>query len=168
MRFSTTTRNKAPITNAEESHGMVGNDKQKVDATVLDWKQTFDLLDHTAMMEALHRFVLSARIMSSIKSFYAVPTFETQGFNHTAVGKDSGIRQGCPLSPYLFITVLTAIFHDLDESLDQQGIARNTWTKGIPLMTLSMRRTPDALLCSSDHTADAVNSQRPGGDLCVI
>ena len=32
---------------------MVGNNKQKVDATVLGWKQAFDLLDQAAMTKAL-------------------------------------------------------------------------------------------------------------------
>ena len=36
----------------------------------LDWKQAFESLDHTAMLEALHRFGLSDRMMRSSKSFH--------------------------------------------------------------------------------------------------
>ena len=61
----------------------------------LDWKQAFESLDHTAMLEALHRFGLSDRMMRSSKSFHESPTFEVQGFDHTAAGKVSaGIRKG--------------------------------------------------------------------------
>ena len=28
-------------------------------------------------------------------------------------GQRSGIRQGCPFSPYLFATVMTVMFHDI-------------------------------------------------------
>ena len=82
----------------------------------LDWKQAFDSLDHTAMLCALKRFGLASDMIDIISSLYTDPTFSVKGrSDQNATGKvSSGIRQGCPLSPYLFIIVLSVIFEDLD------------------------------------------------------
>ena len=100
----------------------------------LDWKQAFDSLDHSAMLEALERFGLSRRMVDNIRAIYTSPTFETQGTGGSAKGAVcSGIRQGCPLSPYLFIIVLSVIFEDLEDTLRRQGIPSNTWSEGYPV-----------------------------------
>ena len=104
----------------------------------LDWKQAFDSIDHTAMLEALTRFGLSPRMIKVISSLYDSPTFQTKG-PEDSVAKGSvgaGIRQGCPLSPYLFIIVLTVIFQDLDALLLHRGIPTNTWSEGFPIYDL--------------------------------
>ena len=112
----------------------------------LDWKQAFDSLDHTAMLEALERLGLSGKMLAAVGSIYHSPTFSTKGFQgqlaHGTVG--SGIRQGCPLSPYLFILVLTVIFHDTDDLLMSRGIATNTWSVGYP--TFDLEYADDTLL----------------------
>ena len=111
----------------------------------LDWKQAFDSLDHTAMLQALQRFGLSHKMLDNIKSIYANPTFQTVGLDHTAVGQvKAGIRQGCPLSPYLFLVVLTVIFEDLDGELQQRGVPTNTWSEGFPVA--DMEYADDTLL----------------------
>ena len=114
----------------------------------LDWKQAFDSLDHTAMMSALERFGLPPNICKLIASLYESPTFTVQGrSDHTALGTvSSGIRQGCPLSPYLFIIVLSVIFQDLDARLLEKGIPTNTWSEGNPIYDLEY--ADDTLLLS--------------------
>ena len=66
------------------------------------------------------------------------PTCSTTGLDgDTAVGKvGSGIRQGCPLSPYLLVMVLTVIFEDMDWGLLGKSIATNTWSVGKPVYDL--------------------------------
>ena len=104
----------------------------------LDWKQAFDSLDHTAMIDAIRRLGTSEKMISNIAAIYSSPTFFTQGMHgNRASGKvGAGIHQGCPLSPYIFIAVLSVIFAEVDEGLLQQGTATNTWSVGHPVYDL--------------------------------
>ena len=101
----------------------------------LDWKQAFDSVDHKRMMQALQRFGISTNAEAAISSLYSKPTFSVQGFDSTTAQGTvaAGIRQGCPLSPYLFIIVLSVILHDMDQTLRSQGTPFNTWSEGRPI-----------------------------------
>ena len=108
----------------------------------LDWKQAFDSLDHTAMLEELKRFGLSKRMLDTIP-----PVFYVQGFNQAECKGHvhAGIRQGCPLSPYLFIVVLSVILADMDSDLSYQGTPTNTWSVSHSVFDLEYQKTTGQL-----------------------
>ena len=94
----------------------------------IDWKQAFDKVDHAAMLTAITRLGVHEQYVEIIEDIYTDPTFHTIGLNgekSTAI-PHTGIRQGCPLSPYLFITVLSVILEDVDER----------WSVGKPVYDL--------------------------------
>ena len=115
---------------------------------LLDWQQAFDSIDHTAMLEALYRYGVPQNYIDLIEQFYTLPTFQIESWSELpAKGKVSaGIRQGCPLSPYLFVIVLSVIMTDLDEHLLQTGQPCNTWSVGRP--TYDLEYADDTLLMS--------------------
>lgn len=82
---------------------------------LLDWGKAFDKIYHGRLMEALRRMNIPIKIVNIIAALYSKPTFyaKTEGKESNKKVQQSGIRQGCPLSPYLFIIVTTAMFHDI-------------------------------------------------------
>ena len=104
----------------------------------VDWKQAFDKIDHAAMLTALQRLGLHQHYIEVIRDIYTEPTFYTIGINGDkfSATPHTGIRQGCPLSPYLFIMVLTVILADVDTRLLAHGVPTNTWSVGKPVYDL--------------------------------
>jgi len=83
----------------------------------LDWQKAFDSINTESMLNALCRFGLPSHFCSVIKSIYTDRRFEVRESKVTSERErqDSGICQGWPFSPFLFITVMSLLMHDAKE-----------------------------------------------------
>ena len=104
----------------------------------IDWKQAFDKLDHSSMLIALQRLGVHQHYLDIVQDIYTDPTFYTVGMRgeKSQATPHTGIRQGCPLSPYLFVMVLSVILMDVDDRLLKHGGPTNTWSVGKPIYDL--------------------------------
>lgn len=87
----------------------------KLSLVLLDWEKAFDKTLHEKLFEALERIGIDEHLMEITKSIYKKPklkvrigTLESEWHQ-----QNTGIRQGCPLSPYLFLIVMAAMFYDI-------------------------------------------------------
>ncbi len=74
----------------------------------LDWEKAFDRVSPAALSLALKRIGTPPQLIDAINSLYLNPLFRIQDYNLTERSMNyspdfrlsSGIRQGCPLSPF--------------------------------------------------------------------
>ena len=91
---------------------------------MLDWAKAFDRVKPASMSSALSRFGLPEDMCEMISSIYSTRFFKVK--DHTGESSTrrqmTGIAQGCPLSPYLFIAVQTVMLHDVyqDVKLEEE------------------------------------------------
>ena len=71
----------------------------------LDWEKAFDKINHQKMFCSLQKLNIPEPLIQAIKSLYSSPMFQVINNENISpwLQQRTGIRQGCPLSPFLFI-----------------------------------------------------------------
>ena len=85
---------------------------------LLDWEKAFDKIDQRMLFHAMERMRIHPKLVALTRAMYAQPQFcvELDGQTSNWYIQLTGIRQGCPLSPYLFLIVMTTMFHDIHKN----------------------------------------------------
>ena len=103
----------------------------KLSIAFLDWEKAFDKIQHDKLLVALGRLGFNSQYTEVIADCYAKPQFYVKdefGCSDFKV-QSSGIRQGCPLSPFLFVLVMTCIDIDIQQSIS--AYVTNNRTPGV-------------------------------------
>jgi hypothetical protein len=90
----------------------------------LDAEKAFDKIPHPFMIKDLERSGIQGPYLTMIKAIYSkqVANIKINGENLEAIPLKSGIRQGCPLSPYLFNNVLEVLARAIRQQKEIKGI----------------------------------------------
>ena len=85
----------------------------------LDWAKAFDAIDPSSLVHALKRFGLPDQFLHAIQVTYSQRKFFVNdcGYESQMHDQHNGISQGCPLSPYLFVMLMTVMMYDAKAQL---------------------------------------------------
>ena len=86
-------------------------------------KKAFDRVRHEKLFEALDRAGIPQELVDMVEALYENPDFVVELGGHTSAThtQHRGIRQGCPLSPYLFTILTSVLFKDIQNDDTQDA-----------------------------------------------
>ena len=99
----------------------------KLHLLALDAANAFDSISSDALLNALSRFGIPDQVVEIIQSTYTDWKFVVHdcGSESSPHRQGSGVCQGCPLSPFLFIAVMTVIMSDAHGRLSDENICNS-------------------------------------------
>ena len=89
-----------------------------------DFEKAFDSLNHDFMFDTLRHFNFGESLIDWIKLFYkdATSCVTNNGYLSSFFEIQRGVRQGCPLSPTLFIMCIELLSYEVSNNKDIKGI----------------------------------------------
>jgi hypothetical protein len=94
----------------------------------LDFEKAFDTIRWKVIYDALQIFNFGPKFISWVKTIYceSEACVTNNGFSSTFFKLQRGVRQGCPLSAYLFIVVVELLAHKIRTNKNIKGITIGT------------------------------------------
>ena len=89
----------------------------------LDAEKPFDKIQHPSMLKVLERSGIQGPFLNIVKAIYSKPVanIKLNGEKLEAIPLNSGTRQGCPLSPYLFNILLEILAIEIRQLKEIRG-----------------------------------------------
>jgi hypothetical protein len=109
--------------------------KKETNVVFLDLAKAFDTVRHASIQRALGRQGLDPHIISRLLDLYAeASTTASVGTASTrSININSGVKQGCPLSPTLFNAIMDELICTVEcRHQDRAGKSRNHGLRGRP------------------------------------
>lgn len=96
-------------------------------AITLDAEKAFDRVSWPFLKPCMHSFDLGEPYINMVMALYSPPTAHNaiNGSLSESFTLQQGTRQGCPLSPSLFLLALEPLMQDIKQNLDIKGIRFN-------------------------------------------
>ena len=140
-------------------------------ALFLDWSKAFDSVTFTARQAAMEHAGIPAHTRKVIMALYNNPTFVVRDSSQKSAKhtQTKGLRQGCPLSPYLFGLVLTHLFFDVERTYEAMyGEISGVFHVPSPLWDLEYADDTVLLSCSAQQLNRLFHIVQYHGNQCGL
>jgi hypothetical protein len=130
--------------------------KQKAFMIKIDLAKAFDRLEWDFIVLALQKQGFNSHFIKLIKACISNSKFSViiNGNHYGKFKSQRGIRQGCPLSPYLFVIAINELAVQLQEELQKENIKGVTLGPNCPSI-FSMMFADDLLVCGQANQREA-------------
>jgi len=135
----------------------------------LDLAKAFDRLEWDFIDAVLRRLGLQASFICLIHACISSPTFSilVNGEPIAVFSSQCGIRQGCPLSPYLFVVAINELSIRLQHNLLTSNLSGVTLGQGCPPIH-SLLFADDLILCGKASVQEATNIRNILQEFCNL
>jgi hypothetical protein len=131
--------------------------KEKGFMLKIDLAKAFDRIEWNFIVAALNRKGLHAHFINLIHDCISTPTFSVilNGQPFAKFKGDRGIRQGCLLSPYLFVLAINKLSIALQEAMSTNNFARIKLGNNCPSIH-TLLFADDLLVCGQASEQEAI------------